>query len=79
MFSLYLFLPPSFSAGLEKIEDLQGHPIEQIYRLAYRIIDVYFDNEDTVSGNQVPQQAPDGSHFLFNSNSNESPDGGFNF
>ena len=66
-------------AGLDKIEDLQSHQNEQIYRLAFRIIDSYFDTEDSVSSVDPPKESADGSHFVFNTNSNAPPETGFNF
>lgn len=80
LYNYVFFLSPLLlSPGLGKIEDLQSHPNEQIYRLAYRLIDSYFDTEDSVSSAPPPQQSADGSHFVFNSNSNMPPEGGFNF
>jgi len=64
--------------GLDKIEYLQNHNSENIYHLAYRIIEKYFSCDDEVDSTVDPQKAEDGGHFLFNSNSNP-PDGGFKF
>lgn len=33
-------------AGLEKIENLQQHENEDIYKLAFEIIDLYFSGDD---------------------------------
>lgn len=33
-------------AGLEKIEQLQNHENEDIYKLAYEIIDQFFSTDD---------------------------------
>lgn len=40
--------PPSllFCLGLEKIEQLQNHENEDIYKLAYEIIDQFFSSDD---------------------------------
>lgn len=40
--------PPSllFYLGLEKIEQLQNHENEDIYKLAYEIIDQFFSSDD---------------------------------
>lgn len=35
-----------FSVGLEKIEQLQNHENEDIYKLAYEIIDQFFSSDD---------------------------------
>lgn len=35
-----------FVAGLEKIEQLQNHENEDIYKLAYEIIDQFFSSDD---------------------------------
>lgn len=35
-----------FCAGLEKIEQLQNHENEDIYKLAYEIIDQFFSSDD---------------------------------
>ena len=71
-----LFQP--LSLGLDKIESLQNHSSEQIYHLAYRIIEKYFSCDDEVDSTVEPQKAEDGGNFLFNSNSNP-PEGGFQF
>lgn len=35
-----------YSSGLEKVELLQNHENEDIYKLAYEIIDQYFSSDD---------------------------------
>lgn len=35
-----------FPVGLEKIEQLQNHENEDIYKLAYEIIDQFFSSDD---------------------------------
>lgn len=35
-----------FSSGLEKVEQLQNHENEDIYKLAYEIIDQFFSSDD---------------------------------
>lgn len=52
MFFLFYF------AGLEKIENLQQHENEDIYKLAFEIIDQYF------SGDDVSPRPPDFNLFL---------------
>lgn len=49
----FFFLPSSSSSGLEKIENLQQHENEDIYKLAFEIIDQYFSGDD-VSPPSVP-------------------------
>lgn len=46
---MYFFLPSSSSSGLEKIENLQQHENEDIYKLAFEIIDQYFSGDDVSS------------------------------
>lgn len=45
-------------AGLEKIEQLQNHENEDIYKLAYEIIDQFFSSDD------VSVQLPAGSSWF---------------
>ena len=59
--------------GLEKIESLQSHVNESIYKLAYKLIDTYFDTEDD-DENVAPAQSNE--QFLFATNNNLPP-GGF--
>ena len=59
--------------GLEKIEALQSHVNESIYKLAYKLIDTYFDTEDD-DENITPAQSNE--QFLFATNANLPP-GGF--
>ena len=35
-----------YSSGLEKVEQLQNHENEDIYKLAYEIIDQFFSSDD---------------------------------
>ena len=63
----------SFLIGLEKIESLQSHVNESIYKLAYKLIDTYFDTEDD-DENVAPAQSNE--QFLFATNTNLPP-GGF--
>jgi len=54
--------------GLDKIEMLQEHDNEEIYKLAYDIIDHYFSDEMNGEADEsllAPGQAPDGSAFQF--------------
>ena len=59
--------------GLEKIEALQSHVNENIYKLAYKLIDTYFDTEDD-DVNVTPAQSDEQFHFATNAN---LPPGGF--
>lgn len=43
---LYFSLFCVFFSGLEKIENLQQHENEDIYKLAFEIIDQYFSGDD---------------------------------
>lgn len=45
MYNLCLFFFCGFS-GLEKVEQLQNHENEDIYKLAYDIIDQFFSSDD---------------------------------
>ena len=68
------------SEGLGKIEDLQGHENEQIYRLAAKLIDSYFEVEETVtSSDGAAQQQPQGATQSLDFVVNGTPDGGFKF
>ena len=71
--------------GLSKIEDLQSHENEQIYCLAAKLIDMYFEVEETVSSSDaLPQGQVAGPEHVSSSmnfvvNSNGTPEGGFKF
>lgn len=61
--------------GLDKIETLQNHENEEIYQLAYDIIDKYFsDNEE-----DEPALAPTTGEAGFEFTSNNIPSQGFQF
>lgn len=65
--------------GLDKIESLQNHENEDIYKLAYEVIDQYFsggeghDDDDAVAPNTAE------SGFQFNANGATPPQDGFKF
>ena len=56
--------------GLEKIESLQSHVNETIYKLAYKMIDTYFDTE-VDDENVAPARSNE--QFLFATNTNLPP------
>jgi HEAT repeat protein len=64
--------------GLDKIEGLQNHDNEDIYKLAYDIIDQYFSVEGDIDSEDMP--TPDEKNFIFNPTQQE-PDNAnqFNF
>lgn len=47
--SLKIDYPVVCGSGLEKIENLQQHENEDIYKLAFEIIDQYFSGDDVSS------------------------------
>ena len=65
--------------GLDKIESLQNHENEDIYKLAYEIIDQYFSGgEGDLDDEAVaPNSAETG--FQFNANGTQTPQDGFKF
>jgi len=65
--------------GLDKIEFLQQHENEEVYRKAYQIIETYFRDDDPEVDQEIaPQTSADGQHFEFVPNDNLSaPAGGF--
>lgn len=69
---------PLLPSGLDKIEYLQNHSSEDIYRLAYRIIERYFsEEEEAVDLTIDPSKSSDGEQYNF-SNSG-LPEAGFHF
>ena len=64
--------------GLDKIESLQNHENEEIYKLAYEIIDQYFSGAECEEDDAVaPATAETG--FQFNAGATQPPKDGFNF
>lgn len=45
MYYYYNFTHCSYILGLDRIEKLQQHENEEIYKLTYKIIDRFFSNE----------------------------------
>ncbi|NXW51027.1 IMA3 protein, partial [Nyctiprogne leucopyga] len=64
--------------GLEKIEQLQNHENEDIYKLAYEIIDQFFSSDDIDEDPSLVPEAIPGGTFGFNSSANV-PAEGFQF
>ncbi|XP_014664270.1 PREDICTED: LOW QUALITY PROTEIN: importin subunit alpha-4-like [Priapulus caudatus] len=62
--------------GLDKIEALQSHENEDIYKLAYEIIDKYFSDDIDEDPNLVPDSTQQGYQFDVNP---EIPNEGFKF
>ncbi|KTG00210.1 hypothetical protein cypCar_00021872 [Cyprinus carpio] len=64
--------------GLEKIEQLQNHENEDIYKLAYEIIDQFFSSDDIDEDSNLVPEAIQGGTYGFNSSTNV-PAEGFQF
>lgn len=64
--------------GLEKIEQLQNHENEDIYKLAYEIIDQFFSSDDIDEDPSLVPESVQGGTFGFNSSTNV-PTEGFQF
>jgi len=62
--------------GLDKIEMLQNHENEDIYKLAYEIVDTYFNGIEDEEVSLVPEQT--GAGFQFDPNA-QIPEEGFKF
>ncbi len=63
--------------GLEKINNLQFHDNEEIYKKAYHIIDKYFSNEDEETG--LAPEVDEAGQFTFAQEQMNVPQGGFTF
>uniref|UniRef100_A0A7N8XDU8 Importin subunit alpha n=1 Tax=Mastacembelus armatus TaxID=205130 RepID=A0A7N8XDU8_9TELE len=53
--------------GLEKVEQLQNHENEDIYKLAYEIIDQFFSSDDIDEDTSLVPEAIQGGTYSFNS------------
>uniref|UniRef100_A0A8C5M0H7 Karyopherin subunit alpha 3 n=1 Tax=Leptobrachium leishanense TaxID=445787 RepID=A0A8C5M0H7_9ANUR len=58
------------SGGLEKIEALQQHENEEIYKLAFEIIDQYFSGDDIDEDQSLIPEATQGGTYTFDSSAN---------
>lgn len=68
--------------GLDKIERLQEHPNEQLYNMAFEIIDTYFNEENEEDPSLMPTSTTGQFQFSTNNNSTTTtsfPSNGFNF
>ena len=63
--------------GLDKIEALQNHENEDIYKLAYEIIDHYFSGDVYEDPSLAPEV--EAGAFQFDSANNVAPQDGFKF
>ena len=63
--------------GLDKLEALQQHENEEIYKKAYALVDTYFSSGDSAESELAPQEV-DGA-LEFNPSQSKAPDGGFTF
>jgi len=66
--------------GIEKINDLQGHENDEIYRKAYNIIDLYFSDGDEEVANLAPTVNQSTGEYDFPMNTDQFvPQSGFQF
>uniref|UniRef100_A0A1B0FLY8 Importin subunit alpha n=1 Tax=Glossina morsitans morsitans TaxID=37546 RepID=A0A1B0FLY8_GLOMM len=63
--------------GLDKLENLQQHENEDIYKKAFAIIDTYFSDGDEAEAKLAPQEV--NGTLEFNANQSKAPEGGFTF
>lgn len=63
--------------GLDKLELLQEHENEEIYKKAYSIVDKYFSSADDAESEMAPQTV--NGALEFSATKPSTPDGGFNF
>ncbi|KAJ3279875.1 Importin alpha subunit (Karyopherin alpha subunit) (Serine-rich RNA polymerase I suppressor protein) [Borealophlyctis nickersoniae] len=65
------------AGGMEKIHQLQMHENADIYKKAYHIIDVYFGDDEEVTG--INAEVDSTGAFTFNADAMDVPTGGFQF
>jgi len=65
--------------GIEKINDLQGHENDEIYRKAYNIIDLYFSDGDEEVANLAPAINSTGEYDFSMNTDQYVPQNGFQF
>ncbi|ESN93551.1 hypothetical protein HELRODRAFT_186091 [Helobdella robusta] len=61
--------------GLDKLEALQHHENEEIYKLAYEVLDIYFAGDEDEDVDIAPPSTSDGFMFNNNNNNNNLPGG----
>ncbi|XP_055904955.1 importin subunit alpha [Eupeodes corollae] len=64
--------------GLDKLESLQTHENEEVYKKAYAIVDSYFSNGNDNESELAPKELNGALDFNSSSQAN-APEGGFNF
>ncbi|XP_017005768.1 importin subunit alpha [Drosophila takahashii] len=64
--------------GLDKLETLQQHENEEVYKKAYAIIDTYFSNADDEAEQELAPQEVNGA-LEFNATQPKAPEGGYTF
>ncbi|KAM7354079.1 karyopherin subunit alpha [Cochliomyia hominivorax] len=63
--------------GLDKLENLQQHENEEVYKKAYAIVDAYFSSADGAESELAPQEV--NGALEFNAAQTKAPEGGFTF
>lgn len=63
--------------GLDKLEKLQEHENEEVYKKAYAIVDTYFSCGDEAEVELAPQEV--NGALEFNATQPKAPEGGFTF
>lgn len=64
--------------GLDKLEALQQHENEEVYKKAYAIIDTYFNNGDDEAEQELAPKEVNGA-LEFNATQPKAPEGGYTF